>query len=83
VQSFSGVSQLLLPSKTDIRDTSCAITGDVLECPAGSGRWYGVFSVDDFGKGFSNEFRVAWIGKIFEDLDPLAFPGLFWPAPIP
>lgn len=77
------IYSLLLPPGTDVRDFSTSITPDVVECPSGSGRWYGVFSVDDVGKGFPNEYRCAQICKIYEALDPAAYPGLFWPTPIP
>jgi len=74
---------LLLPALTDIRDCSC-LSGDsdVVEVPAGSGRWYGVLTVDDVGKGFPNEHRYACISKIWEGYDPVAYPGLIWPTPI-
>jgi hypothetical protein len=75
--------QLLLPAGTDVRDLSNAITPDVAQVPAGSGRWYGINYVDDVGKGFANEYRIAFCQKIYEALDPLAYPGLFWPVPIP
>lgn len=75
--------QLLFPALSDIRDLSNAITPDVVEVPSGSGRWYGVAYVDDVGKGFVNEYRLAFAQKIYEALDPTAYPGLFWPVPIP
>lgn len=74
---------LLLPAGTDIRDQCCNGTEDVVEVPAGSGRWYQVIGVDDSGKGFPNEHRIAVLQKIYETVDPVAFPGLFWPTPIP
>jgi hypothetical protein len=80
---ISNLMQLLLPALTDVRDVSNAVTPDVVEVPAGSGRWYGVVTVDDVGKGFPNEYRLAALIKIYEALDPLAYPGLFWPVPIP
>jgi hypothetical protein len=83
LQPLVNIYQLLLPAVTDVRDFSNAITPDVVEVPAGSGRWYGVGSVDDVGKGFSNEYRLVIITKIYEQLDPAAYPGLFWPVPIP
>jgi hypothetical protein len=55
--------QLLLPALTDIRYSSLlpsgAWVGDCVEAPAGSGRYYAVWAVDDAGKGFANEHRVA------------------------
>jgi len=70
---------LLLPPLTDVRPWYCYFDGsggqDIVECPAGSGRIYLVGGVDDVGKGFANEFRVA-------QLMPCAHYGL-WPSPIP
>lgn len=83
VEEYNLFPQLLMPALSDVRDLSNAITPDVVEVPAGSGRWYGVCTVDDVGKGFPNEYRIAIIGKIFEALDPAAYPGLFWPVPMP
>jgi hypothetical protein len=53
---------LLLDTDTDVR-SSQSVDGvpDVVEVPAGSGRWYGVFVVDDIGKGYANEHRHAGI----------------------
>lgn len=76
---------LLLPALTDIRD-GAGLTGtetDIVECPSGSGRWYGVLVVDDFGKGFPNEHRGAVIYKIYEKIDPPVLTGCTWPFPIP
>lgn len=76
-------TQLLLPAGTDVRDESCGGTSDLVEVPAGSGRFYGVLGVDDAGKGFTNEHRVALLGKAWN------FPGngwglvAPWPTPIP
>lgn len=76
---------LLLEAGVDIRDDSGLVGGsaDVVEVPSGSGRWYGVFYVDDIGKGFANEHRGALIYKIYEAIAPGIFPGLSWPFPIP
>lgn len=63
---------LLLPPGTDIRDGIRSAAADLVEAPAGSLRFYSVDWVDDAGKGFPNEHRVAFI---------LAR-GL-WPAPYP
>jgi hypothetical protein len=65
------VMELLLPALTDVRG---AITGnqDIVEVPAGSGRFYSVAFVDDVGKGFGNEYRFALI----QQLAP-------WPVPTP
>lgn len=71
---------LLLPPLTDIRGPQCypainTTIADLVEVPAGSGRFYLVFGVDDVGKGFGNEFRCAGIGQT-------SAYGV-WPAPIP
>lgn len=52
---------LLLPKGVDVRGPQDIQSFDMVECPAGSGRWYQVFGVDDIGKGFSNEHRTASI----------------------
>jgi len=56
---------LLLPAGTDIRGIQ-ETTGivDVVECPAGSGRWYRTAWVDDIGKGWANEHRSAVIQAV-------------------
>jgi len=51
---------LLVPKLTDIRGRLSTVAGaDVVEVPAGSGRYYEVIYVDDLGKGFANEHRGA------------------------
>ena len=53
---------LLLPKRTDIRGPQDSSTiSDFVEVPAGSRRWYGVFFVDEVGRGFANEYRIAGI----------------------
>lgn len=52
---------LLLPALSDVRGPQDTISFDMAEVPAGSGRWYAVFFVDDIAKGFSNEHRSAGI----------------------
>lgn len=52
---------LLVPALTDIRGFQDSINNDMIECPAGSGRWYVCYSVDDIGKGFTNEHRTGCI----------------------
>jgi hypothetical protein len=74
--TFGGSMQLLLPPLTDIRDNLCLTGSDAVEVPLGSGRWYLVVFVDDFGKGFANEHRGAMIVK-----PPSGAP--LWPSPIP
>ena len=55
-------TQVRLPALTDVRysmPNSGSYLTDVIECPAGSGRFYVVLSVEDRHKGFINEYRVA------------------------
>jgi len=56
---------------------------DVVELPAGSGRWYEIAFVEDVGRGFDNEFRMARLGQISEYMGPAFYSGLFWPVPMP
>lgn len=68
---------LLLPALTDVRDDP-TLSGlqDIVEVPAGTGRYYTVSYVDDLGKGFDNEHRGAVLVKT------TAAP-LLWPVPYP
>jgi hypothetical protein len=50
---------LLLPARTDIRGPQDTTSFDMVCVPSGSGRWYQVTAVDDVGKGFANEYRIA------------------------
>jgi hypothetical protein len=77
-------SQLLLPKLTDIRDASCNVVNgaDIVECPAGSGRYYFSEYVEDLGKGFANEHRIAMLIKACA-ANSTAFVGHNWPTPIP
>lgn len=75
VADHEPVLQLLLPPGTDIRGPQCASLADWVEVPAGTGRIYLVFGVDDSGKGWPNEHRVASISWSTN------FGA--WPAPIP
>jgi len=82
--SASVAMTLLLPAGTDIRDSSTGGPVDIVEVPAGSGRWYFAEAVDDIGKGFANEHRGALLAKAWELFDPHGgFAGVFWPTPIP
>lgn len=76
---------LLLPSGTDIRDFACGLSYpyDIVEVPDGSGRWYAVGMVDDVGKGFPNEYRMAYLTKLCDTVDPNNNIGSNWPIPIP
>ena len=53
--------ELLLPAFTDIRSRWNNVERDLVEAPSGSNRFYEVTQVDDIGKGFANEHRIAWI----------------------
>lgn len=78
-----GSPKLLLPALTDIRDMSQNIPEtDYVEVPSGTGRWYRVMLVDDVGKGFDNEYRIAGLAKISQNIDA-HWNGLFWPIPMP
>lgn len=76
VTGFVGASWALFPPGTDLRDgfTTSGSNSDLVELPAGSGRFYGVGYVDDLGRGFPNEHRFAILTK------SIAYP---WPVPIP
>lgn len=74
---------LLLPALTDIRDGVQTLHPDIVECPAGSGRWYQVLAVDDIGKGFPNEHRGAVLTAISSFVDAVGFAGCLWPLPVP
>ncbi len=50
---------LLLPKGTDVRGPQDDVSFDMIECPAGTGRWYWVIFVDDIGRGYANEHRTA------------------------
>lgn len=56
---------LLVAKGTDIRGPQDTTSLDMVEVPAGSGRWYFVDGVDDVGKGFTNEYREASITALF------------------
>jgi hypothetical protein len=65
VNTYVPLWTLLLPSLTDVRGRlgfgSSGFGGDIVECPAGSGRVYSIEWVDDIAKGFANEHRMALI----------------------
>lgn len=73
-------SSALFPKGTDIRDLSCAGAADVVEIPAGTGRFYWVTFCDDIGKGFTNEHRWAVIQKVWTYG---AWAIYRWPVPMP
>lgn len=80
---YGVVPLLLVPMGSDVRDTSCGAEADLIEAPAGTGRWYMVTCVDDMAKGFSNEYRIVSVGKIW-GFSGSGIPSLPpWPTPIP
>lgn len=52
---------LLVGKLVDVRGPQDTVSFDMVEVPAGTGRWYQCAAVDDIGKGFSNEHRTACI----------------------
>jgi len=64
--------ELLIPPRIDVRGPNNAGGADVVECPAGTARFYEVVFVDDIGKGFPNEHRLVIMGQ-----------SAGWPNPIP
>jgi hypothetical protein len=64
--------EVLLPSRTDVRDQLTSGGTDVIECPAGTGRYYTVGLVDDVARGFDNEYRLAYVYRAY-----------VWTSPIP
>lgn len=76
---------LLVPALSDLRSHMQGVPPDLVQVPAGSGRWYEVRDVEDVGKGFPNEYRAALLAKAYEVpgvQDPI-YEGLFWPIPMP
>lgn len=65
---------LLVPKLTDIRPVRSPIVGDMVEVPAGSGRFYHVQAVEDRAKGFANEHRVAVLEQILQTAGGWPFP---------
>jgi hypothetical protein len=88
-QASLGVMTLGLPALTDIRRNDGPTgqwTGDLVEVPAESGRYYVVEGVDDVAKGFSNEYRAASIVPATDQLlAALQNPweATAWPTPYP
>ena len=52
---------LMLPAGTDIRGARSTTSGDAVEVPSGSGRYYLVAVADNIGMGFTNEHKAALI----------------------
>jgi hypothetical protein len=65
IQEVITIRLLYLPKGTDIRYAfgvaPLLAVADTVEVPAGSQRYYRTSDVEDVGKGFPNEFRVAVI----------------------
>lgn len=91
--SFS-VWELILPKDSDIRgplwgDSEYWYWYDLVEVPVDSGRYYFVIQVDDVAKGFSNEYRLAFIvptyyleGVLWSSLANWPY-APSWPVPYP
>jgi hypothetical protein len=67
---------IYVPKGTDLRPIWPSSLPDVIECPAGTGRFYHVWDLDDVAKGFPNEFRCASVIVYFGIAGS-------WPTPIP
>lgn len=52
---------LCLPARTNVHGFTATNFSDLVEVPIGTGRYYRVLSVEDVGKGFANEYRLATI----------------------
>lgn len=61
--SGTPVMYLLLPMGTDIRSDVMGGSADVVEVPAGTGRYYDVLWVDNVATGFSNEHVLAVLAQ--------------------
>jgi hypothetical protein len=73
--------EILLPAGSDIRAQWNGLNPDMVEIPAGSKRFYSVANVDDIGKGFANEHRIAWVQYMIGG--GTFFSGPSYPAPVP
>jgi hypothetical protein len=85
--SYLTAVELLCPKLTDIRGhTAAPFNGDRVEVPAGSGRFYAVIFVEDVGKTFANEYRLAILAQLTSLV--IGYTGqpwgpLLWPVPTP
>jgi hypothetical protein len=90
------VANLLLPAGTDVFPPIVGSSeywnwADLVEVPAGSGRFYFITAVEDVGKGYMNEYRMArlvptWViqGNWYSFLSATHWPyAPPWPRPIP
>lgn len=75
------VMELLVPARTDIRATWNMTPSDLVEVPAGSLRFYVVVWVDDVGRGFPNEYRLA--AMYYSNVGNSTLIGGPFPAPVP
>ena len=72
---------LRVPAHTDLQWAISAHGSDIVEVPAGSGRFYIVAFVEDIAKGFPNEHRFAVLQVSANTPTPSgATP---WPTPYP
>lgn len=61
---------LLVAAHTDIRGPQDVSSFDIVEVPAGSGRWYWCAAVDDISKGYPTEHRYALLFAIAGSWNP-------------
>jgi hypothetical protein len=89
VAGWGNMMEILAPKLTDLRGPQNNGVTQVVECPAGSARYYYVCWVDDIGKGFANEHRLALVRQCdFLFVSLLTIVGTFgpippWPVPTP
>lgn len=62
---------LYVPARFDVRPIPASHKPDVVEVPAGTGRFYFVIDVDDVARGFGNEFRCALLSVALFPVGPL------------
>lgn len=73
--------ELLAPMRSDIRAAWNGGVSDLVEVPAGTGRFYVVYAVDDVGRGFLNEYRLALVN--YQPSGTAVFGAGLHPAPVP
>lgn len=85
VISSPGISpwfmELLVPMRSDVRASWNGGVSDLVEVPAGSGRFYVVYAVDDVGRGFLNEYRIVLMN--YQPNGTAVFGAGLHPAPVP
>jgi hypothetical protein len=67
----------LFPIGTDVRDGGDGAGQDIVEIPAGTGRYYYCVFVDSIGRGFLNEHIGCVLNKTWQ------LGGAAWPSVIP